>query len=579
MTRFRGRIVPRFVALTKPYLNSEEKWIARGLLGLLVLLMLANTAASVLLNTQAGEFSSALAARDSERYWRSIYYTIGLVIIAVPIYGFYYYVRDKLTIQWRRWMTKDFLTKYFSNRSFYRLAFSPQIDNPDQRISEDINSFTTKSIYFLLLFIETFLQLIAFSGVLWTISKTLVFVLIVYSVIGTFVTAYFFGRPLVGLNFFQLRREADFRFSLVRVRENAESIAFYRGENEESNYVRARFQEIYSNFNRLINCQLFLNLFQYAFTTASLIIPGVVLASGVMAGDLEIGAVVQATGAFATVFSALTLVVNKFDQLSLFTAGVSRLDRFAASLDSVRTIDKEAEDRSRIETTESHHLAFENLTLHTPDFRRKLITNLSISIKTGDGLLIVGASGGGKSSLLRAFAGLWDSGSGTVVRPGLDDIFFLPQRPYMIIGSLRAQLMYPANRREVSDEELQQTLVEVNLPNLSERCDGFDTEADWSKVLSLGEQQRLAIARVLLARSSFVILDEATSALDDKNEAQLYELLHQSGATLISVSHRPQVARFHSFVLKLTSEDVWELQAATDFLTDLESEKSTVNAR
>ncbi|MEK6259965.1 MAG: ABC transporter ATP-binding protein/permease [Planctomycetota bacterium] len=550
-------MLPRFVAMIKPYWFSEDKWIARGLLALLIVLLLGNTAFSVLLNEQSGEFTSALASQDTARYWKSIYKTIGIILAAAPFYVFYYFVRDKLVNYWRKWLTNNYLDTYFRNAAFYKLAFNADIDNPDQRIAEDINTFTVRSIFYLLLFVETGLQLIAFSGVLWSISKTLVVFLLVYATVGTLIASVVFGRTLVALNLFQLRREADFRFSLVRVRENAESIAFYRGEEPESLNIKRRFNDAIENYNKIINWQWFLNLFQYSYSSITLIMPGLILAPQVLSGDLEVGRVVQAAGAFAAIFTALTVIVNNFDTLSRFAAGISRLDKFAKSLEgSAREPSKE---RDVIKTVEDDRLAIEHLTLQTPDYKRTLVVDLSLEIKPGEGLLIVGASGGGKSSLLRAIAGLWDAGSGKIVRPPLQDMFFLPQRPYMIIGTLRGQLLYPSDKRDVTDDELHDVLKAVNLPDLVERCGGFEIEADWGKILSLGEQQRVAFARVLLAKPRYVILDEATSALDSQNEESLYQQLHDSDATLISVSHRLNIVKYHRHVLELGGDGSWNV--------------------
>lgn len=546
-------LLKRFWALASPYWGEEEKWKARGLLALLVILLLGQTQFAVLFNEQTGEFTSALAARDEERFWDAIRLCLGLLVAAVPIYAFYYYVRDKLGIHWRRWLTSRFLDRYFGHRHFYELNSREGIDNPDQRVAEDIATFTQRSLYFLLLIIGSTLQLVAFSSVLWSISRELVYFLVFYALAGTFVVVFVFGQRLMGLNFNQLWREADFRFSLVRVRENAESIAFYRGEAQELKQVKRRFAEAFINFNRLIRSQLSLNFFQYAYSLLTLVIPSAIIASRVLSGELEVGRAVQAAGAFAAVLGAISLIVENFEGLSRFAAGIDRLDTLSRSLRPT----SRAAAGGVIRSVEAPHLTLENVTLQTPNRERVLVRNLSLAIPPGEGLMIVGESGSGKSSLLRAIAGLWYSGSGTIFRPGPDDILFLPQQPYMLLGTLRSQLLYPNKARSTADDKLRELLEKVNLPDLADRFGGLDVEMDWHRVLSIGEQQRLAFARLLMTRPRFAILDEATSALDIANEASLYRQLVETQATLVSVSHRSTVLRFHSRVLELTGDCGW----------------------
>jgi putative ATP-binding cassette transporter len=365
MINFDRHLWQRFSAIAAPYWFREERWQARGLLMLLVLLLLGQTGFAVLFNQLTGEFTSALAARDADRFWTSIKECLTILIAAVPIYAFYYYVRDKLGIYWRRWLTRNFLNSYFSNRAYYELNSSTEIDNPDQRIAEDINTFTQKSLYFLLVLIGALLQLVAFSGVLWSISTELVFFLIIYAIAGTAVTVLVFGKVLIGVNFYQLKREANFRFSLVRIRENAEAIAFYRGEAQESWQIGQRFNEAFRNYNRLIRAQLNLNLFQYGYSFMTIILPSAIIAGRVLSGELEVGRAIQAAGAFAAILSALTVIVDNFESLSRFAAGIDRLDSFARFLAGRDGTLPKAGDN--IDLLEDTHLSIENLTLLTPD--------------------------------------------------------------------------------------------------------------------------------------------------------------------------------------------------------------------
>ena len=558
----------QFVALAKPYWLGEEKKKAWSLLVLLIVLMLVETKLAVMLNEQAGEMTSALAAKNGERFWMSVRMCLFTLAFAVPVYAFYYFMRDVFANKWRRWLTRRFLDGYLTGRKYYELDADKDIDNPDQRISEDINTFTGRSIHFLLIFIGSIMQLVAFSAVLWSISHVLVGVLALYATIGTVVALYVFGNPLIHLNFWQLRREADFRFSLMRLRENAESIAFYRGEAQERARIDGKFESVIQNFARLIRKQCSLNLFQRTFSQLTLVLPFVILAHGVLSGELEVGRAVQAAGAFTAVLTAVGVIVDNFESLSRFVAGIDRLQGLSKLVLPADEPEAAAVRQPCIAMRPHTHLAVEALTLHPPRSERVLIKELHLELKPGDALLITGESGCGKSSLLRAIAGLWNTGSGTIHHPPLESCFFLPQQPYLQAGTLRSQLIYPSTESDMTDEGLLAILEQAHLPQLAARVGGLDAVQDWEKVLSVGEQQRLAFARVLVHAPDIVILDEATSALDSANEASLYARLRESGTTLISIAHRPAVLRHHTHVLRLLGEGAWELQEASSYQFD-----------
>ncbi|WP_208346303.1 ABC transporter ATP-binding protein/permease, partial [Aetokthonos hydrillicola] len=442
--------------------------------------------------------------------------------------------------------------QYFKNRAFYDIHnFCKEIDNPDQRISEDVSSFCQQSVQFLVNCLESVFVVITFSFILWSISKSLVIALVVYSILAYVITIGFYGKKLTILNFEQIRKEANFRFGLVRVRENAESIAFYNGIFQESNKIKFLFDEVFQNLKRLILwTEVYLNLFKNQFGYLPWIIPALILGNQILSGEIEVGKVTEAGGAFGEVAFSANLIMHQFEKFTKFAASINRLYIF---LDYLKKPIKVIENTNIINIVKGDRLAFENLTIQTPNYEKTLLKNISLVLQSGQGLLIMGDSGCGKSSLLRTLAGLWNSGKGVIFRPDLEEMLFLPQRPYMILGTLREQLLYPYGKGDLSDKELYAVLKKVNLSSLPERFGGLDIEKDWSDVLSLGEQQRLAFARILVTQPKYVILDEATSALDVNNEEHLYNLLLETQTTFISIGHRPTLKQYHQIFFNLDS--------------------------
>lgn len=534
-------------------------WQMGSLLGLLIILSITSSVFLIWESVQLGEFISALAARDGIRFQQSLYTLIAILLGSALLLSFVAFVRDMVGLQWRQGLTRQLLDHYLGDKSYYHLtqpSTNSSIDNPDQRLSEDIKLVSQTTLLVGVIALESAVQLVGFLGVLWAISKILMGVLVVYALAGTTIATFFFGKRLTHLNAEQLKREADFRFGLINLRENAESIAFYRGQQTEGMVLTRYFANVVFNFNRLIRWQLGLDFFQNGYQYLTFILPSIILAPNILAGQLEVGAIVQSQAAFDRIWLSLSLIVVQFEQVTTLAASIGRLGSLAQSLQTLKR-----DQTQSIQHLTSPTLSVQDLTVLTPDGHRCLVQDLSFEVPVGAGLLVMGPSGVGKSALMKTLAGLWTLGQGTLRAP--TNSLFLPQQPYLSLGSLRQQLLYPHGNEVLNELTLRQVLNQVDLPQLTHMP--LDTIGDWSQRLSLGEQQRLSFARLILQRPTYAILDEATSAVTLAQEQRLYQCLARTGITAVSVGHRPSLLSHHAQVLTLAPDQTWSLQSTQDY--------------
>lgn len=554
----------KVLALAVPYFNSEEKWRARGLLAAIIALNLAAVYMLVLLNEWNRVFYDALQNKDQVTFWRELgrftYLAFGFIVIAV----YRFYLRQVLEMRWRTWMTKHYLDRWLSNKAFYQLELNrfakdtdAPPDNPDQRIAEDLNLFTSSTLGLSMGLLSSVITLVSFVGILWTLSGSfsfdfnggsytipgfMVWMAVLYCAIGS-VLAHYIGRPQIKLNFQQQRVEADFRVHLVRVREYSESIALDRGEPVERQHLGDRFGAVLDNYWKLIKAQKRLIWFTNGFGQAATVFPFIVAAPRFFSGAIQLGQLMQIVSAFDRVQGALSWFVDNYDALAAWRATTDRITSFEESFQALQAAPLES-----AQATEADELQIDTLDLALPG-GVALMSAGGLSLKAGDSLLVKGPSGSGKSTLFRALAGIWPWAKGRLQKPADFEqrVMFLPQRPYFPVGSLRKALAYPEPADRYGDEQLRQALVDALLPHLADR---LDEEDSWGQKLSGGEQQRLAIARALLKQPRWLFVDEATSALDETAEHQVYERLQalvraQNGA-LVSIAHRPTVAAFHT---------------------------------
>jgi putative ATP-binding cassette transporter len=539
-------------ALTKPYWVSEQRRTGLILLATVVGLALLGVWLEVQFNTWNREFYNTFESKDQEEFFRQLgtFTILAILYIVNGVYRIYF--QQMLTIEWRTWLTEHYLASWLKDRAYYRLQLLDKgTDNPDQRIADDLNGFVDLTLTLSLGLLSAVVTLVSFVGILWGISGAItllgiqipgymVWVALVYAIAGTWL-AHVIGRPLVGINFQLQRNEADFRYALVRLRENAEGVALYRGEAGEYTNFRARFGSVIATWWAKMLRQKQLGWFQSFYGQVAIIFPFLVASPRFFAGSMPLGGIFQIASAFGQVQGALSWFINAYTSYANWKATVDRLTSFTEAIERVR---EEAEhlDGERVQDAAAD-LSLEGLELRLPQ-GRPLLAPTNLALKKGESVLVTGPSGAGKSTLFRALAGIWPYWKGKVSLPKGAKLLFLPQKAYLPIASLKQAAAYPMDAKDIDDEAARDALSAVGLQHLAA---DLARDENWAQLLSGGEQQRLAIARALLNKPDWLFMDEPTAALPDNDQTALYRVLKEKlpGTTMVSIGHRAGLAEFH----------------------------------
>ncbi|MBQ8691322.1 MAG: ABC transporter ATP-binding protein/permease [Phascolarctobacterium sp.] len=546
--------------LTKSYWQSEEKKKAFFLLTCIVGLTLAIVYMLVLLNRWNNSFYSALQNYQTDLIFDELIHFTYLAFIYIILAVYSYYLQQVLILNWRRWLTERFIEIWLKNKTYYNLQmFGKDTDNPDQRISEDVRLFVEMTLSFAIGLLKSVTTLASFVVILYELSGSLKFTLFgqqweisgylfwaafFYSILGTWVT-HLVGRKLVKLNFIQQRYEADFRFAMIRLRESSESVAFYRGEAQEGRVFKERFTLLLDNFWKIITKQKQLVWLNSGYSQIAIIFPFVAAMNRYLAKEFTLGGLMQVASAFGRVQDSLSYFVDTYSSLATWQSVVMRLTYFGRHMQEV-SADAERFHLDRF--VAAGEVRAENMQVDLPD-GTPLLKDVTFTLEPGDNALIKGVSGSGKSTLLRAIAGIWPYVEGTIALPEQEKLMFIPQKPYLPLGSLREALLYPGNK-PVSDEVLIALMEQCQIGYLQDK---LDIVADWSHVLSVGEQQRLAFVRAHIQEPLWLFLDEATSALDEETEAKMYTLVGERlpATTIVSIGHRSTLNKYHQHILQL----------------------------
>jgi putative ATP-binding cassette transporter len=542
----------RFVRAVADLLTAEVRWQARGLVALLIVFALTINILNIVNSYVGRDFMTSISHRDQTGFVRQAVRYVGVFAGSTAVAVLYRFTEERLGLFWRVWLTRRIIRRYLADRTYLRLKESARLDNPDQRIADDVRAFTTTTLSFTLMFMNGALAVLSFSGVLWAISPPLFGVAVGYATLGTLATVYL-GRPLIGLNYRQSDQEANFRADLIHVRENAESVALLRREGRLADRLQWRIDGLADNLRRIISVNRNLGYFTTGYNYLIQIIPTLIVAPLFIREAVEFGVVTQSAMAFSQLLGAFSLIVNQFQSISSFAAVIARLNALAGAVE-----ERPLSTRPEITVVEADgRIAYESLTLFSPEDDHPFLNNLTADIPRGTKVLVLGPNEGARNALFRATAGVWTTGTGTIVRPPLDVIFFLPQRPYMPPGRLRDLLLRSGQEQAIPDVQITAALHDVGLDAILARAGGLDREHDWSAMLSLGDQQLLAVARLLLARPSFAMLDRMDATLKPVQVRQVLRRLEENSITYVVLAEDAESVDMYDAVLAIDAGGAW----------------------